>query len=388
MAEGRGVAPAIRRVPLGDSLTTVADEGPVREVQIIAAAPTPGLPMKWNLTLCLLCAAWTFGPAGALAQTEGTEPAFPEELSERVYSHWTIFSHPRYGYELPVPPGVRSVGVPEDAARTTFVSPDRAFEMSAWGGIVSQPSESVMDTLWKRAKSAPGRTVTQSRRSQTWYVVVGSDRTGSVFYEKFTTRGNHAAWCSLKFPRSRVREFQPWLTGIERGFRPSIPLDGTVVAAPAAFAEVDDSSTVETNVLTTVPRELDSELEPEDAEGTVNRNESKLLPSPRSTQPAARTHSLATIPKSSKSIPLPSSPDLAPQKLEPTPFISGVPALTKKPDESAAATQDIPFGEKVPDRPGFVYTPFHTEKTLVDVEGISPGTKVKCPYTGKIFRVP
>jgi len=49
--------------------------------------------------------------------------------------------------------------------------------------------------------------------------------------------------------------------------------------------------------------------------------------------------------------------------------------------------EDLPFGELVPGKTGFVYSPW-SKKELVDVSGIPTGTKVRCPYTSKTFRVP
>lgn len=49
---------------------------------------------------------------------------------------------------------------------------------------------------------------------------------------------------------------------------------------------------------------------------------------------------------------------------------------------------DIPYGSRVAGRPGFVYSPFAEKNQLVDVAGIAPGVEVKCPYSGKLFRVP
>ncbi|MES2469856.1 MAG: hypothetical protein V4675_21325 [Verrucomicrobiota bacterium] len=53
----------------------------------------------------------------------------------------------------------------------------------------------------------------------------------------------------------------------------------------------------------------------------------------------------------------------------------------------ARVREDLPFGELVPGKTGFVISPW-SKKELVDVSGIPTGTKVKCPYTGKTFRVP
>lgn len=54
----------------------------------------------------------------------------------------------------------------------------------------------------------------------------------------------------------------------------------------------------------------------------------------------------------------------------------------------AAPREDLQYGQPVVGKKGFVYSPFAPDKGQVDVDGIPAGTKVKCPYTGKVFRVP
>jgi hypothetical protein len=50
---------------------------------------------------------------------------------------------------------------------------------------------------------------------------------------------------------------------------------------------------------------------------------------------------------------------------------------------------EIPTARPVPDRPGFVYNPFdRTAKRLLDVRGKPSGTKVKDPFSGRLFIVP
>jgi hypothetical protein len=59
-----------------------------------------------------------------------------------------------------------------------------------------------------------------------------------------------------------------------------------------------------------------------------------------------------------------------------------------QPPAAANAQAELPFGRRVPGRPGFVYSPYASQYQLVDVAGIAPGVEVRCPYTSKLFRVP
>jgi hypothetical protein len=49
---------------------------------------------------------------------------------------------------------------------------------------------------------------------------------------------------------------------------------------------------------------------------------------------------------------------------------------------------NFPTGKPVPDKPGYVFSPFDKEGRYVDVSGFPSGTKVKDPWTDKIFLVP
>ena len=48
---------------------------------------------------------------------------------------------------------------------------------------------------------------------------------------------------------------------------------------------------------------------------------------------------------------------------------------------------NFPTAKPVEGKPGYVYSPFDPSK-YVDVSGYAPGSKVKDPYSGKIFLVP
>ena len=55
---------------------------------------------------------------------------------------------------------------------------------------------------------------------------------------------------------------------------------------------------------------------------------------------------------------------------------------------ASAPSTAFPTGKSVPGKPGYVFSPFDKEGRYVDVSGFPSGTKVKDPWTDKIFLVP
>ena len=70
-----------------------------------------------------------------------------------------------------------------------------------------------------------------------------------------------------------------------------------------------------------------------------------------------------------------------------TPTEPSVRAATAAP-EAKGGKRDAPYGIPVPNRPGFVTSPFAPNGGYVDVRGFASGTEVKDPYTEKIFLTP
>lgn len=58
------------------------------------------------------------------------------------------------------------------------------------------------------------------------------------------------------------------------------------------------------------------------------------------------------------------------------------------PARNAPGQTQYPTAKPVPGKPGYVFSPFDPSGGYVDVNGYTPGQKVKDPYSGKIFLVP
>ena len=56
--------------------------------------------------------------------------------------------------------------------------------------------------------------------------------------------------------------------------------------------------------------------------------------------------------------------------------------------QTRSSKRDIPYAIPVPNKPGFVTSPYAPKQGLVDVREFASGTEVIDPYTGKVFLTP
>jgi hypothetical protein len=90
--------------------------------------------------------------------------------------------------------------------------------------------------------------------------------------------------------------------------------------------------------------------------------------------------------KSNAAAPEPSASEETPQPAKEQKSTPGMLPASAAPAEKAKG--DMPYGIPVPGRKGMVTSPYLPEGNYIDVSAFAPGSAVKDPYTGKIFRVP
>ncbi|MCB1094722.1 MAG: hypothetical protein KDN22_04000 [Verrucomicrobiae bacterium] len=103
-------------------------------------------------------------------------------------------------------------------------------------------------------------------------------------------------------------------------------------------------------------------------------------------------HLASSITKSaaSRNTPEEEEPESEPRLVLPEPVLPPSPQESSGSlaEESGSSSEKILEGTRVAGRPGYVRSPYAGSNQLVDVTGLSPGQEVRCPYSGKLFKVP
>jgi hypothetical protein len=108
----------------------------------------------------------------------------------------------------------------------------------------------------------------------------------------------------------------------------------------------------------------------------------KPAPKPQTKKPKAKTSPLPLIIRLRRHQPLRRPHPLRPRQRASHRFGRRQQPPTK------TTKRDIPYGIPVPNKPGFVTSPYASKSGYVDVRGFPSGTEVKDPYSGKTFLTP
>lgn len=133
---------------------------------------------------------------------------------------------------------------------------------------------------------------------------------------------------------------------------------------------------------------LNTSPAPREWERDVATNQGSSTPGTTTPKPPEPPPTTTGGPEVAANDPGPSAPEPGPE----TGSNGGGPApepedTTPEPEDTGGESSSMPVATPVPGQSGVVFSPF-AEGKKVRVDGIAPGTEVRCPYTQKIFLVP
>ncbi len=303
-------------------------------------------------------------PVPAMAQ----RPAGPAALRP-VYDQWTTYFNQRFAFEVPIPPVMRAQSDPRKGSSCRFVSEDGLMVLKAWGTTLVPGPGDPLEGAWREALHLRGRRIDFQRRTPYAFVLAGVTSDGAEFFEKVILGNGATAGFNVAYPPSMARRMSGVVSEIEKGFGwhpQSAALSPEGVPQPGFFSGVRGYFSGGENL----DRSQSGILDPEDP--TLPRD------------PSQTRVDLTPPPPVDRSTVREPAPELSLEK----PKASGQPAPGPVKPAAPAKREDLPFGIVIPGKQGYVYSPFSDKRQQVDVTGIPTGTKVKCPYTSKVFRVP
>ena len=148
------------------------------------------------------------------AQPGDEAPAVPLTAEK---DGWRIYKNPRFGMVLPVPPGMTAQRPPDNGGGQAFLSADGKAELLTWGSFNIDGIGDVAKR-WEAALIEPGRTITYKRKTEKWFVISGTRKDGSAFYERYDADGKYCAGWLVTHPQEEEKKWSALIERIAKGY--------------------------------------------------------------------------------------------------------------------------------------------------------------------------
>jgi hypothetical protein len=170
-----------------------------------------GPPARASISAALILAAFLL-PASA--QPDGDAPEVPLTAEK---DGWQIYRNARFGMVLPVPPGMTAQRPPDNGGGQAFRSADGKAELLTWGSF----NIDGLGDVAKRFEAAliePGRTITYQRKTEKWFVISGTRKDGSAFYERYDADAKYCSGWLVTHPQEDEKKWSALIERIAKGY--------------------------------------------------------------------------------------------------------------------------------------------------------------------------
>lgn len=145
------------------------------------------------------------------------EGGAPSNQKDDAKAEWQTYKNPRFGMSLPVPPGMTAQRPPENGDGQTFRSADGKAELLTWGSF----NIDGIGDVEKRFESAlvePGRTITYKKKTEKWFVISGTRKDGTAFYERYDADKKFCAGWLITYPQADEKSYAPIVERIAKDY--------------------------------------------------------------------------------------------------------------------------------------------------------------------------
>lgn len=148
------------------------------------------------------------------AQREPEKPAVPLTATK---DGWRIYKNPRFGMQLPVPPEMTAQPPPDNGDGQAFRSADGKTELLTWGSFNIDGIGDV-GKRWDAALIEPGRTISYKRKTEKWFVISGTRKDGTAFYERYDADKKYCAGWLITYPKEEEKTWSPVIERLAKGY--------------------------------------------------------------------------------------------------------------------------------------------------------------------------
>lgn len=134
---------------------------------------------------------------------------------------WMAYGNARFGFLLPVPPGMKALRPPDNGDGQIFETLDGKVKLAGWASFNVDGFGDV-ERRWAEELAKGKRTITYKRKTASWYVVSGVFEDGTGFYTRYTADKDHACGWSITYSQKEEKKYQGWIERIAKEHEPRL----------------------------------------------------------------------------------------------------------------------------------------------------------------------